>query len=383
MAMGDGHGSIGTIVDLFSGCGGFSLGAELAGFKSIAAIDIDPVLQSGYRRNFPRSHVVQASIADIDGPDWRHLIGRQRPDGVIGGPPCQGFSVIGKRAKDDPRNTLIGHFFRQINLLKPKFFIMENVEGLLMGESRFVLHEAIETVKPRYTVLDPVVVRTADFGAATIRKRVIVVGYDPSEVDAIDGAELARGRPGPVTTVHQAISDLPGPVSAGGNADFGWGRYAARAPRGLSEYARTLRRPPPIGLGWQEAVQRQAEGYVSGLTATRHSPEIARRYADTPGGKEEPITKSYRLEWLGLCPALRAGTGVEKGSFQAVRPLHPGKGRVITVREAARIQGFPDWFTFHPTKWHSFRMLGNSVSPLLSCGLLDAVSTKMALPLAA
>lgn len=381
--MGDGHGSIGTIVDLFSGCGGFSLGAELTGFKSIAAIDVDPVLQSGYRRNFPRSQVVQASVADIEGPDWRHLISRQRPDGVIGGPPCQGFSLIGKRAKDDPRNTLIGHFFRHINLLRPKFFVMENVEGLLIGESKLVLQEAIQTVRSRYAVLDPVVVRTADFGAATIRKRVIVVGYDPGEVDAIDADDFVRGRRSPVTTVREAISDLPGPIPSGGNSDFGWGRYGARPPRGLSAYARTLRRPPPVGLGWREAVERHGDGYISGLAATRHSPEIALRYAVTPCGKEEPITKSYRLEWHGLSPALRAGTGSDKGAFQAVRPLHPGEGRVITVREAARIQGFPDWFTFHPTKWHSFRMLGNSVSPMLSCGLLSALSTKIALPLAA
>ncbi|SFH02490.1 DNA cytosine methyltransferase [Methylobacterium gossipiicola] len=380
---GEGYGTIGTIVDLFSGCGGFSLGAELAGFKSLAAIDVDPILQSGYRRNFPRSQAVQASVADIDGTDWRNLIGRQRPDGVIGGPPCQGFSLIGKRAIDDPRNTLIGHFFRHVNLLRPKFFVMENVEGLLIGDSKKLLLEAIETVKPRFTVLDPIVVRAADFGAATSRKRVIVVGYDPDEIESLESGGFSCGRLAPVNTVRDAISDLPGPIPAGGATDFGWARYSAHTPRGLSDYARELRRCPPPGLGSQEAVQRHANGYVSGLAETRHSLQVAHRYANTPGGKAEPITKSYRLEWHGLCPTLRAGTGSDKGSFQAVRPLHPGEGRVITVREAARLQGFPDWFTFHPTKWHSFRMLGNSVSPFVGRGLLMTLANKFPLPLAA
>jgi DNA (cytosine-5)-methyltransferase 1 len=119
------------------------------------------------------------------------------------------------------------------------------------------------------------------------------------------------------------------------------------------------------------------------VTRTRHKREIARRYALIPGGKSDPITKSYKLMWDGQCPTLRAGTGQERGAFQAVRPLHPSKGRVITVREAARLQGFPDWFTFHPTKWHSFRMIGNSVSPLVSKGLLSAIAARLNLDLAA
>jgi DNA (cytosine-5)-methyltransferase 1 len=98
----------------------------------------------------------------------------------------------------------------------------------------------------------------------------------------------------------------------------------------------------------------------------------------TEGGKSDPVTKAYRLEWNGQCPTIRAGTGADKGAFQAVRPLHPGKGRVITVREGARLQGFPDWFVFHPTKWHSFRMIGNSVSPIVSKGIFKRLAAKIA-----
>ena len=90
--------SAGTLVDLFCGCGGFSLGAELAGFRSLAAVDLDPALKSGYRRNFPGTKAIQADVSDLDQSDWRIILnGKVRPDGVIGGPPCQGFSSIGKR----------------------------------------------------------------------------------------------------------------------------------------------------------------------------------------------------------------------------------------------------------------------------------------------
>lgn len=368
----------GTVVDLFCGCGGFSLGAELSGFRSLMAIDIDSTLQSAYRRNFPKTRAIQASVADIEAPDWRHLIGNVRPDGVIGGPPCQGFSRIGKSRKDDPRNSLLGHFYRQVRILRPKFFIMENVEGIL-DEGKFeLLSTALENLPSRYRVLKPVVISASNYGAATSRRRVVIVGYDPEEVDPICEDDIGTTRR-TLITVREAIADLPGPVAVeNARGEFGWTKYPFTRQDGIPKYARLMRRSAPVGLGWPEAIELHQRGLISGLTATRHSREIARRYAVVAGGKTDPITKAYRLEWDGQCPTIRAGTGADKGSFQAVRPLHPGKGRVITVREGARLQGFPDWFVFHPTKWHSFRMIGNSVSPFVSHGLFDKIGAKIA-----
>ncbi|HFX4291534.1 TPA: DNA cytosine methyltransferase, partial [Escherichia coli] len=100
---------------------------------------------------------------------------------------------------------------------------------------------------------------------------------------------------------------------------------------------------------------------------------VKARYSSILPGMVDPVSKSKCLLWDGLCPTLRAGTGSDKGSHQAVRPLHPEEGRVITVREAARLQGFPDWFVFHHTKWHSFRMIGNSVSPLMSKHIMGEI----------
>ncbi len=362
-----------TLIDLFCGCGGFSLGAELAGFHSLAAIDIDPVLQSAYRKNFPNTKAIEGNVAEILKSDWRQLIGNVRPDGIIGGPPCQGFSRIGKRSKDDPRNNLIHHFYRHVDELHPKFFVMENVEGLLDEGNCDVLMSAIERVSRRYQILGPLIVNAAHFGAVTNRRRVIVVGYDREDCDPLSVEQL-QPTPGRREMVRDAIRDLPAPIEDAGLADdFGWAKYPSGQGKRLSSYARALRKEPPEGLGWTEAIQRHKQGFVSGLHLTRHTEAVARRYAMTEGGKSDPVSKSYRLEWSGQCPTLRAGTGSEKGSFQAVRPLHPAEGRVITVREAARMQAFPDWFVFHPTKWHSFRMIGNSVSPSVSFGILSRI----------
>jgi len=373
-----------TIVDLFCGCGGFTLGAELAGFHSLAAIDVDPVLQSAYRLNFPRTKAIQGSVADLNASAWRHFLGNTSPDGVIGGPPCQGFSRIGKRRKDDPRNSLVHHFFRQVLSLCPKFFIMENVEGLLDAENVGILQSGIDLVAKRYRVCPPTIVNAADFGAATNRHRVVVLGYDPKRMEAVSINDFLDS---PVTcssTVRDAIADLPSPIPDMKTPDdFGWASYPDTDASQLSAYAVRLRSLPPDGLGWAEAVARFQTGMVSGLFSTKHGSDVSKRYADILPGKSDPVSRSQKLAWDGLSPTLRAGTGRDKGAFQAVRPLHPAEGRVITVREAARLQGFPDWFVFHPTKWHSFRMIGNSVSPFVSYSILRHLSAKLALPLAA
>ena len=353
----------------------------MAGFRSLVAVDVEPNLQSAFKRNFPQTLAIQASVSEIGKSEWKHFIGDVRPDAVIGGPPCQGFSFIGKRQVDDPRNGMISQFFRHVELLRPKFFLMENVEGLLHGENANILSAALERVSGLYTILPPMIVSASDFGAATKRKRVVVIGFDPNEVDPITASDLTPGGLTNTATVRDAISDLPSPVPEV-KGDYGWVRYPRRSKTRLPVYASALREGPPPGLGWTPAVEKHKAGFISGVAATRHSRAIAHRYASTPCGKTDQTTKSYRLEWDGQCPTLRAGTGAEKGAFQAVRPLHPGKGRVITVREAARLQGFPDWFVFHHTKWHSFRMIGNSVPPPVSYGLLSRIFPKLHLPLA-
>jgi DNA (cytosine-5)-methyltransferase 1 len=122
---------------------------------------------------------------------------------------------------------------------------------------------------------------------------------------------------------------------------------------------------------------RAPDGIFTGHRIVDHKPEVKARFAEVPQGGMDLVGRHPRLDWNGQCPTLRAGTGADKGSFQAVRPLHPSEPRVITVREAARLQGFPDVHRFHPTIWHSFRMIGNSVSPIIAEAIFRAISAKI------
>lgn len=359
-----------TLVDLFCGCGGFGLGAELAGFHSVAAIDIDRTLQSAYKNNFPNTKVINNDISKITKKDWEKILGKTEIDGVIGGPPCQGYSRIGIGDVNDPRRKLLEIFFQQVNILKPKFFIMENVEGLMDKKNRPQLEKAISLLDKRYKVLEPIIIDASKCGAPTTRKRVIVIGYDPIKMSAILPEQFIFSDP--AITVQDAISDIPSPIKQSKDEnDYGFSDY--RFNHNLSEYAKAMRSFPPMSLGTNTAKLELSFGRVSGLFDTIHTDKVRQRYQDTPQGKIDPVSKSKKLAWDGLCPTLRAGTGSDKGGHQAVRPLHPEEGRVITVREAARLQGFPDWFTFHPTKWHSFRMIGNSVSPIVSYKILSVI----------
>lgn len=364
-----------TIVDLFCGCGGFGLGAELAGFRSVAAIDIDDTLRSAYQFNFPNTKVMRGDLSVMDEDSWKFILNDLNIDGVIGGPPCQGFSRMGAGDLSDPRRSLLGHFFRTVNVIQPKFFVMENVEGLLDEKNIAGLYEAISTVDSRYTVLEPLVVDASHYGAPTKRLRVLVVGYDASCMDSLTHDDLLPKKR-ISNNVKDAICDIANPLPMNSSKDeFGWKKY--RNIKNVSSYAASMRKMPPKHLGNSEARKMLKAGLTSGHFNTVHSAEVKKRHGSLLQGETDKTSRSKRLDWQGLCPTLRAGTGSDKGSHQAVRPIHPIEPRVITVREAARLQGFPDWFCFHPAKWHSFRMIGNSVSPIVSKAIMTAVYKKL------
>ena len=362
------------IVDLFCGCGGFGLGAELAGFHTVTAVDIDETLQSAYKRNFPSTKVVNSDLSKMVRKDWDDILGDIEVDGVIGGPPCQGYSRMGAGDAADPRRQLLMDFFRHVNILSPKFFVMENVEGLMDEKNINQLNLAVASVDKKYTVLKPIILDASLYGAPTKRKRVIVVGYDAERMSSITPSDFLPKTK--AVTVQDAIADIREPIKQSKDkSNYGWASY--RLINNVSLYAKKMRTLPPKGLGWPKAIDYLNQGKLSGHFDTIHSDTVKQRYEAVEQGSVDSVSRSKKLAWDGLCPTLRAGTGSDKGSHQAVRPLHPSKGRVITVREAARLQGFPDWFCFHQTKWHSFRMIGNSVSPVVSKLILTEVFKKI------
>lgn len=368
------------VIDLFSGAGGLSLGAELAGFRTALCIEYDADLAYSHRANFPQAQLLRADISALDPAEvmGHPSVVSGEIAGIVGGPPCQGFSVIGNREPNDPRNGMVSHFFRFVRAIKPPFFLFENVPGILDGRFSEYLSATLDELRG-YEIVGPVVVKAADFGAPTTRERVVIVGVHRScEIARIRDVDL-QGKVTQPPTVAAAFEGLPS-VHLALREDSGehWSQYQ-QSSSNLGDFARWARQKPRPFLSSGAIRRRHRDGWVSGFQPTEHAPRIRKRFSHVDPGRRDPVSRYPRLRWDGQSPTLRAGTGKDKGRFQAARPIHPEEDRVITVREAARIQGFPDWFQFHPTKWHSFRMIGNSVSPRVAEGVLSVLRRKLLL----
>jgi DNA (cytosine-5)-methyltransferase 1 len=248
---------------------------------------------------------------------------------------------------------------------------MENVPGLLSGDARKALDAALAQLN-EFEIVGPIVIDAYNFGAATKRERVVIVGYKKDHVGQITSDHLLEAKKKKKYSVRDAIADLPEP-----QRDSEWLPYKKKAHEDLSSYARRARSVPATDLGSAECRLRLQRNEVSGVQRTAHTPDVVKRFREVEPGRTDAVSRCPRLEWDDAAPTLRAGTGPDKGSYQSIRPIHPTADRVITVREAARLQGFPDWFQFDATKWHSFRMIGNSVSPPLSGILLGLLSERL------
>jgi DNA (cytosine-5)-methyltransferase 1 len=347
-------------IDLFAGAGGFSLGFERAGFDIAAAVEIDPIHCATHEFNFPYSTAICRSVSHLDAADIRSRanIGNRDIAVVFGGAPCQGFSMIGKRALDDPRNELVHHFVRLVRELKPAYFAFENVKGLTVGKHKQVLDEMIEAFAPEYRVLLPFkVLNAADFGVPQDRHRLFLLGARADQ-QLPTYPKLKDQK----VTVSQAIGDIP---DADGFSELN-SRDWVKAQYGTpSLYARILRglTNDPTDFGYRRRYDR---GLLTSSLRTAHTDKSRKRFVETPHGKTEPISRFRKLDPNGRCNTIRAGTASDRGAFTSPRPIHPHQPRVITNREAARLHSYPDWFRFHVTKWHGFRQIGNSVPPLLA-----------------
>lgn len=369
-----------SIIDLFAGAGGISLGAARAGFNLAAAVELDKFAVDTHTRNFPKSVHLMEDVAKLTGKELVKLSGLadRQLAGLVGGPPCQGFSSIGKRDTTDPRNNLFNHFFRLVKETRPSFFLAENVPGILDEQYSEIRQKAFAQLrKTNYVFLPPIPVRASDYGAPTTRTRIFFFGYDPTKFRGEFTAEDFA----PPSNVEQifvgpALEGLPVKInSKWQSAESGW-----RPLEGLQHgaYFDRILNDVPAQVGHQESLERFfCKLEVSGCMGTLHTAEVLKRFRQLECGQTDKISRSIRLSPNGFCPTLRAGTASDRGSFQAVRPVHHLASRVITPREAARLQGFPDWFVFQPTKWHSFRQIGNSVSPLVAESIFNAIYSKL------
>jgi DNA (cytosine-5)-methyltransferase 1 len=369
-------------VDLFAGAGGMSLGFEQAGFDVLAAVELDPIHCATHEFNFPFSSILCKSVADITGEEIRKnsTIGEKQIDVVFGGSPCQGFSIIGKRALDDPRNQLALHFIRIVLELKPKYFVFENVPGLTVGKQRYFLNEIIHKLrKSSYEVeVNYCVLNAANFGVPQDRARLFLIGCQqeltlPKYPQPLTKPPIIRKSKyinnslylANSPSVSDAISDLPEIENYPELFKRDWVIAEYKKPTNYSSVLRGL-----CQLVDDYSYERIFDPRIlTCSTRTKHNSESIARFEQTKPGEIESISHFHRLDNQSICNTLRAGTASNKGSFTSPRPLHPCVPRCITVREAARLHSYPDWFRFHTTKWHGFRQVGNSVPPLLAKAL--------------
>lgn len=375
-------------VDLFAGAGGLSLGLEQAGYEIAASVEFDPIHAAVHEFNFPQGKTFCADASKIAGRQIREEseIGDREIHLVAGGPPCQGISMMGRRALDDPRNALLKEFVRLVLELKPRYFLMENVAGLMVGTHRQLLDDVVELFEKdgTYNVVTPVkVLQAADYGTPQSRRRMILLGgrkdlalpayptatHAPRTIKGIvpDSPKLPLG-----ASVQDALGDLP---DADDFEDLLHGDSVAKVAYGKpSDYAAKLRDSKKDKSDFSRPRPRVADALTSSAR-TVHTQKSIDRFSTATPGTTELVSRFLRLHPEGICNTLRAGTASDRGAYTAPRPIHPMLPRVITVREAARLHGYPDWFRFHVTKWNGFRQIGNSVPALLGRAVGAAILT--------
>lgn len=368
-------------VSLFSGCGGFCEGVRLAGFDVQAAVEVDRFASETYRHNFPEVPLMEGDVHDFlndESPIWKkerdrfaHL-GEGGIDLVFGGPPCQGFSQIGTRILDDPRNELYWQFVRVLTTLRPRVFVMENVPNmLLMAKGRFK-REVLEAFAANgYSNCGVAVVAATSVGVPQLRKRAIFFGVR-DDLDLGCSAEdfFAAGldqEKQPEQWVRHAISDTP-EQTAIHYEDLPYPRV--RSGNDILDELRLDR-----DGRWYSAAYKLRQAGGTKRLHNHHTKEMQERRRHLisflkPGMKADSlpieIWNGARPEkWRRLHPDKPAYTILAQMHRDMSEWVHPRYERWITVREAARLQSFHDGFVFKSSEWQMLKQIGNAVPPLL------------------
>lgn len=369
-------------IDLFAGAGGMSLGFEQAGFDVVAAVEIDPIHAAIHKFNFPKCAVLPRSVVGLSGKEIRMAagIGSKPVDCVFGGPPCQGFSLIGHRSLEDPRNSLVLDFVRLVAELDARTFVFENVKGLTVGKQRAFLDEIIAAfqeigydVRTKWQVLN-----AAHYGVPQYRERLILLGAKkgmrlptyPERLTHPADEKRSPTDPAYGPNCADALGDLHDADRFEGLLESD----AVKAPprKAPSDYALEMR--ALSNDAWHFGQPRNWDPMLLTSSArTIHTDISKRRFSETTPGSVEPISRFFKLSPTGLSNTLRAGTDGARGAFTSPRPIHYEHPRCVTVREMARLHGFPDWFRFHATKWHGARQIGNAVPPPLARAIARSV----------
>jgi DNA (cytosine-5)-methyltransferase 1 len=380
-----------TLVDFFSGAGGLSCGLNMAGFRSVLGSDIHPVYAQTFAANHPKTRVITNDIRELSEHKILELIGLKpgQLDLIAGGPPCQGFSINAPvRSLDDQRNNLFREYLRIADILRPKAILIENVPGLVsLGRGTVVDAIYAELDKMGYTVAHRILF-AGHYGVPQMRFRTIFIAlrdggkvefpeptHDAQAVANFSGArELCMKVPfglfaadlAAKTTVWDAISDLP--------------------PLELGQAMGDVAYPVPPQSEFQEIVRTDSTTISNHACARLAKVNLERLKHIPQGGSWRDIpfdllpaglkrarrsdhTKRYgRLHPDELCSTILTKCDPHWGSF-----FHPKQDRALSVREAARIQSFPDHYMFTGSLTQQFEQVGNAVPPLMAKAIGGAI----------
>lgn len=341
-----------TVVELFCGCGGTSCGFEMAGYDILLGVDIHAPAIETFQANHPLSSTILGDIRKVTPDDIKKLINYKKIDVLIGGVPCQGFSLNNKKRNfDDKRNFLYIEFLRFIKVLQPKVVIIENVSGMKSTKNG----EFVDAIKKEiseagnYSVTSEML-NAADFGVPQKRQRLIFVGIRDGEEFNFNDLIKTNG-PGTgkeYLTVKDAIGDLPS-LKAGESSD----RYVMPP---FSEYQRIMR--------------KNVTEVLSNHQAPKHPVDTIEKIRNTPQG--EPMYPKFKQR-IRLALNMPSPTQVSGGIRPQFQFGHPTDDRGLTIRERCRIQSFPDDFVVKGGIVQGRVQTGNAVPPLLAKALADGI----------
>jgi DNA (cytosine-5)-methyltransferase 1 len=332
-----------TFVDIFCGAGGLSLGLKNAGWTPVLGLDHWQDAVATYSQNFDDHPVLNRDITTVSERELGKLV--SRCDWVVGGPPCQGFSTVGRRRREDPRNRLVFEFARIVDILQPTNFLIENVVGL--RDMRFV-EEVVSFFEGRGYRVSTMVLRSADYGVPQLRHRIFFVG---SRLGVQVAAPMPTHAPEAYVTVADAISDLP-ILSPGAAA----GDYSG-----------------PARTAYQRRLRKGSAG-LQGHEASKHPPHLVQAISYIPDGgnrRDIPPDLQPRSGFHNSYSRLHSGSPAvavtqNMGKPSGTRCIHPFQNRGLTAREGARLQGFPDRFHFTAGSTSQRLQIANAVSPILA-----------------
>lgn len=341
-------------IDLFAGCGGLSLGAQTAGLRVAAAVEFDARAAETYSANFPDANLIAMDIRKVEPGDLGPLDDLKI---VLAGPPCQPFSASNQKSRgpEHPSNYLFREALRLISALQPEMVLFENVEGFGVGQAKRYHDDLCDKLTALGYSVSSRVFSAADFGVPQTRRRLFVLARKAGAgLDAITGN-------GQRVTVGQALQGLP-PLAVGALDDVL--PYALPA-RNRSKYSEAMRG----GL-------RVCTGHL----VTNNAPHIVDRYPHIPQGgnwKNIPETKldtyaDARRCHTGIYHRLREDAPAKViGNFRKNMLIHPVEHRGLSVREAARLQSFPDRFLFKGSIGKQQQQVGNAVPPMLAAAIIE------------